>query len=244
MSKLGKRAWEHFQLWLDWYGKAGSMAVIIIALGGAAIVNRLVSFWGNVHGIYLWIVSSLVFAIFLCTFVLAEQRLKRNIPALRSAPNLIFQVPTMGGLSCKAGVWSRGTSYEGIPYTGLNIPIKNEPLSTRPVGDAEKLKAQVIVTSGGVPLRESSPASWLGESSRTIKISVAETKELLVAFRGAGDLGYWMVEWDGIQLSYTHGEIEVRLLKEQESGWEIISTKLYKWQMTSGFPGLWIGVAD
>jgi hypothetical protein len=51
---------------------------ILIAFGGAALVSRLAVIWGQVHGIYLWIVSVLVFTVFLGTFHLASQKIARK----------------------------------------------------------------------------------------------------------------------------------------------------------------------
>src|SRR5579862_5167347 len=68
-----RRAWEQIKIWLDWHGRVAAILTIIVALGGAALANRIASIWGNVSGGYLWIVSSLVFVVFMCSLILASR---------------------------------------------------------------------------------------------------------------------------------------------------------------------------
>ncbi len=70
-----KRAWDHFWLWIEWHGKLTSLSMILIALAGSALANRALSIWGPVSGVYLWIFTGLVFAIFLCTLSIAGSKL-------------------------------------------------------------------------------------------------------------------------------------------------------------------------
>jgi hypothetical protein len=68
-------AWKHVVAWIDWHGRVATVAAILISVCGAAIANRIFSIWGQVTGIYLWIVTILVFAIFLCTLSLSGSKL-------------------------------------------------------------------------------------------------------------------------------------------------------------------------
>jgi len=58
-------------LWKQLHRMAGlarknfALVALIIAFGGAALINRLGAIWGSVHGVYLWIVSLLAFGVFL-----------------------------------------------------------------------------------------------------------------------------------------------------------------------------------
>src|SRR6185437_4200634 len=79
------RAWEHVKLWLDWHGRVATVLAIVVSLGGAALVNRIAAVWGNVTGVYLWIVSVLVFVIFACGLILAGRSWDNRKPVSERA---------------------------------------------------------------------------------------------------------------------------------------------------------------
>ena len=70
-----KQAWDHFWLWVDWHGRLSTIAIFIVACGGATLVNRILSIWSQVSGVYLWVITAMVFVIFLCTLILAGRAL-------------------------------------------------------------------------------------------------------------------------------------------------------------------------
>jgi hypothetical protein len=76
----GTSLWEHFIRWLDWHGRVATFMMILVSLGGAALVNRVAAIWGNVKGIYLWTVSLLVFCVFIGSLELAAGKLYRGAP--------------------------------------------------------------------------------------------------------------------------------------------------------------------
>jgi hypothetical protein len=72
--------WKHLITWLDWHGRISALVALIIAFGGAALINRVGAIWGSVHGVYLWIVSLLAFGVFLATFEIVV-RMNRQVPS-------------------------------------------------------------------------------------------------------------------------------------------------------------------
>jgi hypothetical protein len=71
-----KLAWKQFWLWVDWHGRIATLIIILVSLGGAAIANRGLALWTSVSGIYLWVVSLLVFSLFLCGLALGGSKLR------------------------------------------------------------------------------------------------------------------------------------------------------------------------
>lgn len=80
-----RHSWDAVWLWIDWHGRITTVVAIIVAIGGAALVNRAASVWGEVHGIYLYVVSGLAFGIFLATIVIAGREMDVRERAKRSA---------------------------------------------------------------------------------------------------------------------------------------------------------------
>src|SRR5271163_4192898 len=79
-----RTSWDAIWLWVDWHGRITTVVVIIVALGGAALVNRAASVWGEVHGFYLYVISGLAFAIFLATIAILGRRIEAQEKARRS----------------------------------------------------------------------------------------------------------------------------------------------------------------
>jgi hypothetical protein len=98
---LEKRIWEHIKVWLDWHGRVSTVLVIITALGGAALANRGTAIWGNVTGLYLWIVTSLVFVIFVAAFLHIRNRAPIEDQTLQAVPHvdLLFELTHNGASS-------------------------------------------------------------------------------------------------------------------------------------------------
>jgi hypothetical protein len=146
-------------------------------------------------------------------------------------PNLVFQTLQMGGRSLENGVWSQGGGPNAQRYIAWVAPIKNEYRPEKPVGRARGIKAEIILSVGGQILRQWSPAVWVGEKSKVIEIPVAETKELIMAFRSSAALGYWEMDFEGIPMGNRVGELKVRLLMEDDSGTTShLVTKRYRWK--------------
>ncbi len=94
-----KHAWKHLVLWIDWHGRLGTFALLLIALGGTIIVNRVLSIWGQVNGLYLW-VTALLFAIFLCTLSIAGSKLhpmSRGNARMQATTHVHYLIPDIDG---------------------------------------------------------------------------------------------------------------------------------------------------
>lgn len=98
MGIFFKHLWDHFWLWVDWHGRLATLALILVSLGGAAIVRWCLAIWSGISGPAVWIISVLVFAVFLCTLALAGSKLRPRIEeaAQESAgPDSIAYVPEL-----------------------------------------------------------------------------------------------------------------------------------------------------
>ena len=67
--------WDQFWRWVDGIGRIQTLILLLVSLGGSAIVNRAVNFWAPVQGVYLWIITILTFALFLCGLAIAADKL-------------------------------------------------------------------------------------------------------------------------------------------------------------------------
>jgi hypothetical protein len=52
--------------------------LVLVSLGCATLANRITAIWAQVHGVYLWTVSVLVFAVFLGTLELSGRKLAKR----------------------------------------------------------------------------------------------------------------------------------------------------------------------
>jgi hypothetical protein len=167
---------------------------------------------------------------------------KSNTPSPKEPePNLVFKTPVMGGgLICRDNVWTHGYS-DSLRYIAWIVPIKNEAVPGKEVAKAEKITAEIVLSSGGTSLLEVSPVPWVGEASRKIDIDSPDTKELLVAFKeSVSGGGYWEMDFRGIPMGCSRGELKIRLLRERDSGTSYLATKFYKWKRAPGLGDFWI----
>src|ERR1700722_15292228 len=79
MGAFLERAWDHFWLWVDWHGRLATVALFLVSLGGAAVVRWCLAIWSGVSGQAIWIISILVFAVFLCTLTIAGSKLRPRV---------------------------------------------------------------------------------------------------------------------------------------------------------------------
>ncbi len=79
-----RTSWDAVWLWIDWHGRITTVVAIIVALGGAVLVNRAASVLGEVHGVYLYVISGLAFAVFLATIVIIGRKVEVGERAKRS----------------------------------------------------------------------------------------------------------------------------------------------------------------
>jgi len=68
--------WDQLWAWIDWHGRITTVILLLIALSGTALTNRALAIWSPVSGVYLWVITVLVFAVFLCFLVIAGSKLK------------------------------------------------------------------------------------------------------------------------------------------------------------------------
>jgi hypothetical protein len=164
-----------------------------------------------------------------------------SLSITRAEPNLVFKTPLMGGgLTCQNNVWTQGYS-DTLRYIAWRVPIKNEAIPGKEVGKAERITAEIVLSSGGTSLLEVSPAPWVGEASRKIDIQSPDTKELLVAFKeSVSGCGYWEMDFHGIPMGCSRGELKIRLLRERDSGTSYLATKFYKWKRAPELGDFWI----
>ena len=161
--------------------------------------------------------------------------------APHAEPNLVFKTPVMGGgLICRDNVWTRGHS-DTLRYIAWVVPIKNEAIPGKEVAKAERITAEIVLSSGGTPLLEVSPAPWVGEASRKIDVQSPDTKELIVAFKeSVSGYGYWEMDFHGIPMGCSRGELKIRLPRERDSGTSYLATKFYKWRRAPELGDFWI----
>ena len=128
--------WKHFIAWLDWHGRIFALVALIIAFGGAALINRLGAIWGSVHGVYLWIVSLLAFGVFLATFEIVVRK-NRQVQVTTqtlegSSPLEIVFDPA----NPHNRFWSRESPKDehGLPMPGVfwehRVEIRNNSMKT------------------------------------------------------------------------------------------------------------------
>jgi hypothetical protein len=156
-------------------------------------------------------------------------------------PNLVFKTPVMGGgLILRDNVWTHGYS-DSLRYVAWIVPIKNEAVPGKEVSKAERITAEIVLSSGGTSLLEVSPAPWVGEASRKIDIQSPDTKQLIVAFKESGSgCGYWEMDFRGIPMGCSRGELKIRLLRERDSRTSHLATKFYKWKRAPELGDFWI----
>jgi hypothetical protein len=69
--------WDQLWVWIDWHGRIATLlTILLIAIGGTALTNRALAIWSPVSGVYLWVITILVFAVFLCGLVIAGSKLE------------------------------------------------------------------------------------------------------------------------------------------------------------------------
>jgi hypothetical protein len=199
-------AWAAFWYWIDWHGKITTVIVITISVGGAAVVNRIAAIWGEVHGIYLYIVTLLGFALFLATIVRFAGKLEPSSESRRlkvsdtkeSAtesrerdPRLTinaYRYPRLV-LEPNSETWREGTSNDKFTSKGLVFLVQNDPHDDGTCIPAEGLRAQLIWTyNNGSPGPSFSPAPWLCESLGIINLQAGTSGSLLV---GTACQNYW-----------------------------------------------------
>jgi len=176
-----------------------------------------------------------------------EWRKEKKVAPISSStpppePNLVFKTPMMGGsLIYQDKIWTRGYS-DTLRYIAWTVPIKNEAIpGGKEVGKAERITAEIVLSSGGTTLLEVSPAPWVGEASMKIDIPSPETRELIVAFKeSVSGYGYWEMDFHGILLGCSRGEMKIRLLRERDSGTSYLATKFYKWKRAPELGDFWI----
>jgi cation transport ATPase len=134
-------AWEYIKLWLDWHGRIATMLAIVVSLGGAALANRIAAIWGNVAGIYLWIVSILVFVVFVGGIMLTSRaagaRSKDSIDSTRDSTTQFFLL-----LKEKQRLESEVEKLEARPDLD-KIPI-NAPMGVRYMTHSELTRSKKI----------------------------------------------------------------------------------------------------
>jgi|GEM_PF-4750890 len=123
-----RTAWGHFWLWVDWHGRMATLSLILVALGGAAIARWCLAIWSGVSGPAIWIISVLVFAVFLCTLALAGSR-------LRPRPEKEEVI----------GRRSKGSSSE-IRAGAADVQQENERLSDRVLQLEERLNQSLLLS--------------------------------------------------------------------------------------------------
>src|SRR4051812_12420865 len=70
-----KQVWNHFWLCIDWHGRIYTVSILILAVVGATLAHQVASIWVQVSGVYLWVITALVFVMFICTLSLAASKL-------------------------------------------------------------------------------------------------------------------------------------------------------------------------
>jgi hypothetical protein len=76
MASLATRIWKHVWLWIDWHGRISTFVLLVVAAGGATLVSRALTIWSSVSGVYLWVISGLVFALLIATMAVAGSKLR------------------------------------------------------------------------------------------------------------------------------------------------------------------------
>jgi len=206
---------------------------------------------GTVSGIAAWVHGQPLYAIIFWFFASATVALgtihigwnlwskrkdgrKEPEPVLvkEPEPNLVFKTPAItGGIIRERSTWMRGYS-NTLRYEVWLVPIKNEPIPNKEVVKAERITAEIVLSSGGTTLLEVSPAFWLGQPSTKIDIECPGTRELIVAFReSVSGCGYWeMGNSHGIPFGAWSGELKIRILRERDSKTSFLVTKFYTWR--------------
>lgn len=207
MFKWLKNCYEAAVLWIDWHGRITTIVAIIVAIGGAALVNRVVAVWGEVHGVYLWIVSGLAFAVFLATIALIGRRMESHSREARSDgiadqrslasqqdnrdPRLIVYAHRYLDVALEhdTGIWKESNPQDGYKRKSLIFQIRNDVHDDKSGIPADGLRAQLIWKyANGNPGPNLSPVPWLDEPLGIIDIPVGATARLLV---GTKNQNYW-----------------------------------------------------
>jgi hypothetical protein len=193
--------WKAVWLWIDWHGRITTVVVILIAAGGAALVNRAVSVWGEVHGVYLVVISSLAFSMFLGTLVLVGRKLEpRLIDSESLPPNTTERAQ---GFELRPNLqvdWDglfMGTIYlaeDGVflesslpaamrpKYFSVRMKVSNPAIPNKKVGTAKQVSAVVeFVHDSGHPSGAGSPSAWLNEKFGSVNVEIHDRKELILA---------------------------------------------------------------
>jgi hypothetical protein len=207
--RLLNRVWEQLTRWLDWHGRVATLLAIIVSLGGAALGNRLAAIWANVTGIYLWVVSALVFVLFMCGLLLLPSRaLDFTRKTLREE---LGQEHNLDWDSILLGTMGTG------PYQRqkMSLFVRNEPKTTEAVATASVRAA--LRWKRGEHIRNVSPLKWYPSEETAIDIGVGEVAELILGTKnptGNWDFGVnaSVGPTDAIWIDEQPFEFEIRLL--------------------------------
>jgi hypothetical protein len=179
MANVVTRIWNHTWLWIDWHGRVSTVILLVVAAGGATLINRALTIWSSVSGVYLWVISGLVFAVFIATFAVAGSKMH---PMTTPDKN-------------------RGIDVDLIPSKAQSTQQFLEVVN--------KGKKQMFTAQCRILERRNDPnptphilldLAWWMRPSRKIEIATGESCNLLVA--EAGDVkgrDGWVMEWIGVR---------------------------------------------
>ncbi len=165
----------------------------------------------------------------------------------RAKPNLQFQPIRYGNMGLENDLWLRGYGEKAWVHRVWALPVRNEP-TPHDVADVQ-VSVQIIFTSDGHEVCDSSPAAWVDEVSNIVKIPVGATREVILVAGSVGGLwqavtnrraddtwkGKYPMELQPIPLC-SQGELNVRLLSQGR----ILKTVSYKWRRTNGLEDFYI----
>jgi hypothetical protein len=139
MASLATRIWKHVWLWIDWHGRISTFVLLVVAAGGATLVSRALTIWSSVSGVYLWVISGLVFALLIATMAVAGSKLRpmpsqgqretqsdTSQPPLREVRPKI--IPVKYGQGEKHSPW--GLHLRNAGYDALDIEIPDAPIGS------------------------------------------------------------------------------------------------------------------
>ena len=157
-------AWEQFWRWVDWHGRIATVLLLVVAGGGAVIVNKLSTVWANVSGAYLWVVTLLTFVVFVAGIMSAAEKLHPHDTSDTD---------------------DQGAQALNVQLTPSSGPSDKIVLAIRNNGKRQKFHVQCRILA-----RRNDPnqlaqrvydVSWDGHQYRETTINHGETRNVLIA---------------------------------------------------------------
>jgi hypothetical protein len=112
-------------------------------------------------------------------------RAAEELPPSLSKPNIQYLEKRLTDLSFSEGSYIHGVRGDDAPKGGVGIlaVFMNRPLTERPVGEADGVRANITYTCKGVPDVNVTVGWWFDRFPSRVKFAVADARELIIVLQ-------------------------------------------------------------